>query len=116
MAPKGWFAFGCGGRFIALWGVAGPAGAVVDVAAGGIRLRRGNCRELSIRWQGVDGDGGAAAVYTGVFGGDFAYGEEFICRVRRIIWGAVLLVGCVWMLADGGDAGGRALVRNAVAD
>src|SRR5258705_6994648 len=83
-------------------GSCGASGAVVDVAAG-----ESVCAgEIAGSYQfvaGVDGDGGTAAVYTGVFGGDFAYGENSFAGCAVLFGGGA--VGGVFVFGDGGDAG-----------
>src|SRR5258708_12931984 len=86
-----------GGAVYCVVGSCGASGAVVDVAAG-----ESVCAgEIAGSYQfvaGVDGDGGAAAVYTGVFGGDFAYGENSFA-------------GCA-VFSGGGAAGGLFVFRD----
>src|SRR5258708_13174918 len=91
-----------GGAVYCVVGSCGASGAVVDVAAG-----ESVCAgEIAGSYQfvaGVDGDGGAAAVYTGVFGGDFAYGENSFAGGAVFSGGGAVGGGLV--ASDGGDTG-----------
>src|SRR5258708_40304548 len=91
-----------GGAVYCVVGSCGASGAVVDVAVG-----ESVCAgEIAGSYQfvaGVDGDGGTAAVYTGVFGGDFAYGESSFTGCA-IFSGGGAVIG-VFDSGDGCDAG-----------
>src|SRR6266478_2217731 len=91
-----------GGAVYCVVGSCGASGAVVDVAAGE-SVCAGKIAGSDQFVAGVDGDGGAAAVYTGVFGGDFAYGENSFAGCAVFSGGGA--VSGVFDVGDGGDTG-----------
>src|SRR5258707_11466036 len=92
-----------GGAVYCVVGSCGASGAVVNVAAG-----ESVCAgEIAGSYQfvaGVDGNGGAAAVFTGVFRGDFSYGENSFFGCAVFFWGGA--VCGVVVSGGGGETGG----------
>src|SRR5258706_16302881 len=79
-----------GGAVYCVVGSCGASGAVVDVAAGE-SVCAGEIGGSDQFVGGVDGDGGAPAVFTGVFGGGFTYGGNSFAG---------------WAVFSGGGVGG----------
>jgi len=95
MAPKdGCFLAAVPFIYLRCGELAGAGGAIVDVAAGGIRLRRGNWQGAINSFAGVDGEWRGRCLFTQVF-----FGGRFRLRRRIHLPGAPLLFWerCCWV-------------------